>query len=634
MYVPHLIMSDSNAPKSALPVLMLGALGVVYGDIGTSPLYAIKEAFSGPHAAGMQHVMGVLSMVFWLLMVSVTGKYISLVLRADNKGEGGNFSLLALNLRLTAQRPWLHYGIGLLGILGGCLFYADAMITPAISVLSAVEGLGVYYDRLDKFVIPIALLILISLFVMQRFGTGHMGALFGPITLIWFSAIGFFGIASILETPEILGAISPHYVVSYIFNYPHEAFLTAAAAMLVITGAEALYADMGHFGRRPIRYTWMFVGVMLVASYFGQGALLIRNPEVVNDPDFSPFFMIVPESVVLPVVVLATLATIVASQAMISGAFSMTRQAIQLGYIPRMRIIHTSHAAMGQIYIPLVNWLLLAGVILAVLMFQTSSGLASAYGIAVMGTMVVTTSAMSIVMVKKWHWNPWVAFVLVVLLWSVELPLFAANLTKVATGGWLPLLVALVLFTLLTSWFRGQRILAQTINEHAVSVREFADDMVKQNYRRVPGTAVYMTPRKHAVPQPLLMNLKFNKILHETVILMTLQITNEPTVDVSERYDIQELSENFFRVVLRYGFTEEPNLEQDLKNCRHDDHPLLEEDVVFFLGHETIVPTPGSGMAVWREQLYAWMKRNAVSAVHYYGVPSERVMEIGGQYDI
>lgn len=627
-------MTTDSTSKPALPLLMLGALGVVYGDIGTSPLYTIKEAFSGPHGAGLPHVMGILSMVFWLLMVSVTGKYISLVLRADNKGEGGNFSLLALNLRLTAQRPWLHYGIGLLGILGGCLFYADAVITPAISVLSAVEGIEIYYKRLHIYIIPLTVVILVALFAMQRFGTGRVGTLFGPITLMWFTAIGLIGALSIFETPAILHAINPYYCLQFILQHPHQAFLSAAAVMLAITGAEALYADMGHFGRRPIQYTWMYVGTMLVFSYFGQGALLLRDPNVTTNPDFNPFYMIVPDAFLLPMVGLATLATAVASQAMISGAFSVTRQAIQLGYIPRMRIIHTSSSTIGQIYIPLVNWLILVGVLMAVFLFQTSSGLAAAYGIAVMGTMIVTTIAMSIVMIKKWHWPAWVAFLLVILMLCVEVPLFAANLTKVATGGWLPLLIGLILFTLLTSWFRGQRILAQTINDKSMAVREFADDLVKQNYRRVPGTAIYMTPRKHAVPEPLMMNLTFNKILHETVILLTVQVMNEPMIEKGERVEVQELADGFFRVILRYGFMEEPNIERDLMSCVHDDHPLIENDSTFFLGRETVMPTPGSGMAIWREQLYAWMKRNAGSAIDFYRVPSHKVMEIGGHYDI
>lgn len=615
---------------------MLGALGVVYGDIGTSPLYAVKETFAGHHApdTALYNVMGLLSMMFWLLMVIVTIKYVILVLRADNKGEGGDFALLALNLKLTAHRPWLHYGIGILGILGGCLFYADAVITPAISVLSAVEGLKIYYSGLQPYVIPAVLTILILLFCIQRFGTAKVGSLFGPITLVWFASIAVLGVISIIETPYILMALSPHYALGFILHSPLIAFFACGSIVLVVTGAEALYADMGHFGRRPIRLTWLFVGSALVLNYFGQGALLLRAPEIVHGEHFNPFYMLVPEHLLLPMVVLATLATVVASQATISGAFSITRQAMQLGYLPRMRLFHTSHLEQGQIYIPLVNWLMLTAVIFVTVLFQTSSGLAAAYGIAVTGAMMVTTFAISIVMIKKWHW-PWPAVVAVLaFLITIESMLLAANILKISSGGWLPLLMAAILFVLLTTWFRGQRILAQSLNDKSIAVREFVDDIVKQNYRRVPGTAVYMTPRKHVVPEPMLLNLKFNKVLHETIVLLTIQITNEPKVDDDHRFEIVEMAESFYRIILRYGFVDEPNLERDLQACKYDGHHVFEDDTTFFLGRETVMPTPGTGMAIWREHLYAWMKRNAGSAADFYRVPPGRCLEIGGQYEI
>lgn len=615
---------------------MFGALGVVFGDIGTSPLYAMKEVFSGGHAAGSDPgtVMGILSLMFWLLMIIVSFKYIILVLWADNKGEGGDFALLALNLKLTAQRPWLHYGIGILGILGGCLFYADAIITPAISVLSAVEGIHIASDRFDEYVLPVTLTILLCLFGIQRTGTARVGFLFGPITFLWFMTIAILGLLSILQSPIILQALSPFYALSFIWSNPLTAFIACGAIVLVVTGAEALYADMGHFGRTPIRLTWIFVAICLTLNYFGQGALLFRDAGIIDRPNFNPFYQLVPEGFLIPVLILATMATAVASQATISGAFSITRQAMQLGYLPRLKMIHTSSSEMGQIYIPFINWAMLVAVIFIVVSFQTSSGLASAYGIAVTGAMIVTTCAISIVMIRKWHWP--LGFVIIVLgfFLVVEGLLLAANITKIASGGWVPLLTALILFTLLTTWFRGQKILGQVLHHARVSVRDFSEDFVKKNYRRVPGTAVYMTPRKHILPEPMILNLRYNKVLHERVILLTVQTINEPFSDLNERFDVQELADNFFRVIVRYGFLNDQNLDRDLKDCLFNDLPLFDDDVIFFLGHESIVPTWGSGMAIWREHIYAWMKRNAGSAIDFYQVPAHKVMEIGGQYEI
>ncbi len=628
--------SSNMVKKSTLPALMFGALGVVFGDIGTSPLYALKEAFGGPHAVGADPstVMGILSMMFWLLMIIVSVKYVILVLWADNKGEGGDFALLALNLKLTAQRPWLHYGIGLLGILGGCLFYADAVITPAISVLSAVEGVQVVSHQFDDYVLPVTLLILLCLFALQRSGTARVGFLFGPITFAWFISIAIIGMVSIVETPAILGALSPHYAAIFIWNNPLTAFIACGAIVLVITGAEALYADMGHFGRTPIRLTWIFVAACLILNYFGQGALLVRNPGLATGPDFNPFYQLVPSGFIMPVLVLATLATAVASQATISGAFSITRQAMQLGYLPRMKMVHTSSSEMGQIYIPFINWAMLVAVIIMVVSFQTSSGLASAYGIAVTGAMMVTTCAISIVMIRKWQWPVPVVILVLGFFLMIEGMLLAANVTKIMSGGWVPLMVALFLFTLLTTWFRGQKILSQVLSHARVSVRDFAEDFVKQNYRRVPGVGVYMTPRKHVLPEPMVLNLKYNKVLHERVILLTVQTTNEPFAERDERYDIQELADNFYRVIIRYGFLDEPNLDRDMRACIHHDELLFGDDVAFFLGHESVIPTRGTGMAIWREHIYAWMKRNAGSAVDFYRVPPRKVMEIGGQYEI
>jgi KUP system potassium uptake protein len=629
-------LSSSSAPRSTLAPLMLGAMGVVYGDIGTSPLYAFKESLNPDHMPDVTvgSIYGIVSMMFWLLMIIVTIKYVAIVLFADNKGEGGDFALLALNLKLTSHRPWLHYGISLLGILGGCLFYADAIITPAISVLSAVEGVKVYYEPLGQYIIPSSLTILILLFCIQRFGTGKVGTLFGPITLIWFLAIGTLGLLSILQAPEVLWGLSPHYALQFIFEHPVLAFYTGGAVVLVITGAEALYADMGHFGRLPIQLTWFFVLICLMLNYLGQASLVIRSPELIVADNFNPFFMLVPEVLMIPMVILATMAAVIASQATISGAYSITRQAIQLGYLPRLRIFHTSSREMGQIYIPFINWAMLTAVILVVVLFKSSSGLASAYGIAVVGAMLTTTFAISIVIIKKWHWPLPLVIVVLGFFLTLEGALLVANITKVFSGGWLPLTTALILFTFLTTWFRGQRILYHTMSEKSASLRDFVAHLVKDNYRRVPGTAVYMTPRKHLVPEPMILNLRHNKILHERIVLLTILVTNEPKQPDDERFEIQDMADNFYRVILRYGFLEEPNLEKDLSTCKFADQLLLGDDVTFILGRESIVPTPGSGMAVWREHLYAWMKRNAGSAADFYRVPSGKMIEIGGQYEI
>jgi KUP system potassium uptake protein len=627
---------STDHKKSPLPVLMLGALGIVYGDIGTSPLYAFKESLNPEHmpSLSVEGIYGIISMMFWLLMLIVTIKYVCVVLFADNRGEGGDFALLALNLKLTALRPWLHYLIGLVGITGGCLFYADATITPAISVLSAVEGLEVYYHGLKPFVIPLALTILILLFCIQRFGTGKVGFLFGPITLVWFASIATLGIISILQAPEILWGLSPVYALGFIFHHPLMAFYAGGAVVLVVTGAEALYADMGHFGRKPMQLTWYFVFICLMLNYLGQGSLVLRHPELVLAENFNPFYMLVPEPLLLPMVALATMATVIASQATISGAFSITRQAIQLGYLPRMKIIHTSLREMGQIYMPLVNWLMLTAVIFVIALFKTSSGLASAYGIAVTGAMLTTTFAVTVVMVRKWHWPPLVVLAVFLFFLTLEGALFASNLLKVYSGGWLPVLTAIALFTLLTTWYRGQRILGDTMAHRNEKLRDFIEHMVKENYRRVPGTAVYMNSRKHLVPEPLLLNLKHNKVLHERIVLLTISVTNEPSVPENERMDVQELVTDVYRVILRYGFVEEPNLELTLKTCQFQGQKIIGDDATFFLGRESIVPTQGSGMAIWREHVYAWMKRNAGSAADFYRVPSGKVMEIGGQYEI
>ncbi len=605
----------------------------MYGDIGTSPLYALKEAFAPSHGLSISeyNVFSVLSMMFWLLTILVSIKYVLLVLRADNKGEGGDFALLALNLKLTAGKLKLNYFIALIGILGGCLFYSDAVITPAISVLSAVEGLKIITPQLDPYIIPITLTILICLFMIQRFGTGKMGVLFGPITFVWFASIGFLGLISIIQTPNILFALNPYYGVAFAFENPHVAFMTLGVLVLVVTGAEALYADMGHFGRKPIQIAWFsIVCPCLTLNYFGQGALLLRDSKAIE----NPFYLLVPEWGLIPMVILATAATTIASQATISGAFSLTRQAIQLGFLPRMKILHTSEKEFGQIYIPLVNWMMLISVLFVVVAFKTSSGLAAAYGIAVSSAMFVTTFAVAIVMLRKWRWNPWLVSLIVIVFASLEGALVTANMTKIASGGWLPMATALLLFVALTTWFRGQKMLTQLLNAASIPVKQFIEDLSEKHYIRVPGTAVYMTPRRHVVPDVLVQNLKHNKVLHEKVILLTALTANEPRVNDDDRLEIQDLGQGFFRVLVWFGFMEETNIRRALTLCRLEGLNIDMDETSFFLGHETVVPTVGSGMALWREHLYSWMKKNGRSAVDFYHVPQHKVLEIATRYEI
>ena len=622
--------TDGRASRFSL--LVVGAIGVVFGDIGTSPLYALKEVFGSQHPMPLTeaNILGALSLMFWALAVIVTLKYVTLILRADNRGEGGILALLALVVRLTRRQRRLNYVLGLLGVFGATLFYGDAVITPAISVLSAVEGLQVIAPRLHSYVVPVALTVLIALFLVQAYGTGKVGTFFGPVTLLWFVTLALLGVASIVATPEVLVAVQPVYAYHFFADHPLISFIALGAVVLTVTGTEALYADMGHFGRGPIRFAWLLVvWPALLVNYFGQGALLLRDPRAVE----NPFFLLAPDWFLVPLVVLATAATVIASQAVISGAFSLTRQAIQLGLLPRMQIRHTSARKEGQIYLPLVNWLLLAGVVFLVLEFRSSSGLAAAYGMAVTGAMIVDTLLVGAVMVLAWHWPRPLAAAVVGTLLAIDFTFFAANTLKFLSGGWLPLAIALALFTVLTTWRHGRQLMIARKKEDAIGRDDFINLMADE-IPRVPGTAVFMTGDREIVPSALLHNLKHNKVLHERVVFLTVKVEDVPYVPEPERVEVKDLGKNFFRVVTRYGFMQQPDIPAALELAAQAGLPFEMLETTFVLGRETVIPTERPGMAIWREHIFAWMMRNAASATDFFRIPANRVVELGSQIEI
>ena len=624
--------------------LALGAIGVVFGDIGTSPLYAFRETFAGHHPLEVDriHVLGVLSLIFWSMMLVVTIKYVTILTRADNKGEGGSLALLALISRSGGtsgggtgaargkeRKRWTS-GIILLGVFACALFYGDSMITPAISVLSAVEGLTVVESGLAPLVVPIAISILVCLFLIQRVGTARMGALFGPVVSVYFITLAVLGIISISRDPTIFAALNPWYAVQFFLIDGWKAFLALGSVVLAVTGAEALYADMGHFGRKPIRVGWIyFVLPALMLNYLGQGVLLIGDPAAIS----SPFYLLAPEWFRLPLVFIATLATIIASQAVISGAFSVTQQAIQLGFIPRLRILHTSASAAGQIYIPVINWALMVMVILLVLFFQNSSNLAAAYGIAVTGAMFIDTCLLAVVLLTLWKWRPWVAVPLLGVFFIVDTAYFAANLTKVPDGGWFPLLIGVVAFTMLTTWARGRQLMLARMREAAMPVEIFVKSAAN-SATRVSGTAVFMTTAPDGVPHALLHNLKHNKVLHERVMLLTVKIEDVPYVEEGRAFDLTDLGSGFYRLILRFGFMQESDVPAALLRVEQCGAAFKMMDTSFFLARQTLLTSKKPGMAVWRERLFAWMLRNAESAMEFFKLPPNRVVELGSQVEI
>ncbi|HEY1385706.1 MAG TPA: potassium transporter Kup [Dongiaceae bacterium] len=618
-------------PRKGAAALALGAIGVVFGDIGTSPLYAMKEAFVGAHplAPDPVHVFGVLSLMFWSIMLVVTLKYVAIIMRADNKGEGGSLVMLALASRLTHGTN-LAPLVVIIGIFGACLFYGDSMITPAISVLSAVEGLQVAAPALENFVVPLTLAILIVLFAIQRHGTARVGALFGPVMLVWFVVLAITGVIQIARMPSVIMAINPYYALQFFLSDGWLAFLALASVVLVVTGSEALYADMGHFGRFPIRVGWFAIVLpALVINYFGQGALILLDPSALD----NPLFRMVPEWAQLAMVILATVATVIASQAVITGAFSVSRQAIQLGYLPRMQIVHTSASEMGQIYVPFVNWTLAVFVAWLVLGFKSSSHLAAAYGIAVTGTMIGTGLLLAIVAAKMWRWRPVAVISIVGLFLLVDLGFFAANLTKIAHGGWFPLAIGAAMFLILTTWKRGRALLSDRINKDALELETFLG-AVSERVSRVPGTAIFLTGAAGATPGSLLHNLKHNKVLHEQVVVLTVQFEEVPYVPEQERFELTILPKNFYRLVVRYGFMEEPNVPNALRKAEEQGLHCDPMQSSYFLSRETVIPSSHPGMAVWREHVFAWMSRSATSAMDFFGIPPNRVVELGTQIEI
>lgn len=621
----------SHGRAQSIATLMLGAIGVVYGDIGTSPLYAFKECFSGTHPlpADAEHVLGVLSLVFWSVTIVVSFKYTMLMMRADHLGQGGSLALLAL-VEVITRKTWLAPVVTVLGIFAAALFYGDSMITPAISVLSAVEGLEVALPGVERFIIPITVAILVFLFMIQASGTARIARFFAPVMVVWFIVLAVIGAVNIAQAPGVVAALNPIYAVRFFVNDGMYAFLALGSVVLALTGAEALYADMSHFGCKPIRRAWfMFVGPSLIINYFGQGALLLNNPAAAA----NPFFEMAPQWGALPMVGLAACATVIASQAVISGAFSVTRQAMQLGFLPRMSTIHTSATEEGQIYIPFVNWTLMVSVLVLVLGFQSSTKLAAAYGVAVTGTMMIDTLLLAFVIFMLWRWSLWQGILVVSVLLLVDLAFFAANITKIANGGWFPLAIGVAAFIFLVTWKKGRALLAARLHEEAMPVETFLNSLGK-SVTRVAGTAIFMTGGADGVPHALLHNMKHNKVLHERVIFLTVVTDGIPHVDASARIMLQHLGRRFYRVILRFGYLDDTDVPAALKLAQPLGLELNEMDTSYFLGRETLIPSARPGMAVWREGLFAWMSRSATSAMVFFKLPVNRVVELGTQVEI
>jgi KUP system potassium uptake protein len=618
----------------AKPLSMLvAAVGVVYGDIGTSPLYTLKEVFSGHYGVQVNQdgVFGILALIFWSLIWVVSIKYVLFVLRADNQGEGGIMALTALARRASSNHPRLRAMLVVCGLCGAALFYGDSMITPAISVLSAIEGLGLAFEGIDHWVVPLSLIVLVALFLIQRHGTARIGILFGPVMVTWFLVLGALGVYGIVQHPQVLNAMNPAWGVRFFIIHPGIGVAVLGAVVLALTGAEALYADMGHFGRKPIARAW-FILVLpaLVLNYFGQGALLLGDPQAAR----NPFYLLAPSWALIPLVGLSTLATVIASQAVISGAFSLTLQAIQLGYVPRMHIQHTSSAEKGQIYIGAVNWGLMVGVILLVLGFGSSGALASAYGVAVTGTMLMTTILVSAVMLLLWKWPPILTVPILIGFLLVDGLFFAANVPKIVQGGAFPIIAGIVLFALMTTWKRGKQLLVERLDEGGLPLPIFISSISVQPPHRVQGTAVFLTARPDAVPHALLHNLLHNQVLHEQVVLLTVVYEDIPRVPAQRRFEVDSYGEGFFRVILHFGFTDEPDVPQALKLCHLPELDFSPMRTTYFLSRETVIASKLEGMARWREVLFAFMLKNANGNLRFFNLPVNRVIELGTQVEM
>ena len=627
-------MQDSEQQHSRryLLTLSLGALGVVYGDIGTSPLYAFRECFSREHhlAPTPGNILGVLSLVFWALVLIISIEYLWFVMRADNRGEGGIVALLSLLQPRSGPSRRRAILIGL-GLFGAALLYGDGMITPAISVLSAIEGLQVATPVVAPYVVGITIAILVVLFAVQRHGTARVGAVFGPVMVVWFITLAVLGVSHIVQEPRVLAALLPTHAISFFIRNQMTGFLVLGSVFLVITGGEALYADMGHFGIKPIRRVWFsFVLPALLLNYFGQGAFLLHSPEGVR----NPFFLMAPKWALLPLVALATTAACIASQAVISGAFSLTRQAVQLGYLPRIRIRHTSAKEIGQIYIPSINWFLMFSAIGLVLAFQRSTNLAAAYGVAVTATMGITTTLTSVYAYRTWGWPRAAAIAFALFFLCFDLSFFGANLVKVWDGGWFPLLVGVLVFTLMTTWRRGRRMLSEKLREQGMSLDDFLRELSSDRIPRVRGTAIFMSRNVEGVPTTLLHNIKHNKVVHKHVVLLTVETEEKSHLGKDERFEWQELGHGVHRLTLHFGFMEDPDIPVALERIPRPPVPFNSMTTSYFLGRETLIPTKHPGMAIWREHLFAWMTRNASSASTYFSLPANQVIELGAQVEL
>lgn len=629
--MPTLSHDTASAPRQSALTLLIAATGVVYGDIGTSPLYTLREVFNYGVQPNHDGVLGVLSLIIWSLVWVVSIKYVLFILRADNDGEGGVMALTALAQRAARDYPRLRRVLLMLGLFGAALFFGDSMITPAISVLSAVEGLQIAFDGIDSWIVPLALVILVSLFLIQKHGTARIGILFGPVMLIWFLTLGGLGLYGIAQHPSVLHALNPYWGAHFFISHPGVGVAILGAVVLALTGAEALYADMGHFGRQPIARAWFYLVLPgLLLNYLGQGALILSNPEVAH----NPFFRLAPGWALLPMVLLSTLATVIASQAVISGAFSLTQQAIQLGYIPRMFIQHTSETEQGQIYVGTVNWALMIGVVLLVLGFGSSGALASAYGVAVTGTMLITTLLAAAVVLLLWKTPKWLSIPLLLGFLLVDSLFFAANLPKIAAGGAFPLIAGIVLFTLMVTWKRGKEILVERLLDNALPLATFIDSIARQPPLRVRGTAVFLTARADAVPHALLHNLLHNQVLHERVVLLTVVNEDSPRVSADKRMELHEHGEGFYRVILHFGFTERPDVPYALTHSLVKTPDFEPMNTTYFLSRETVIASPRTGMARWREVLFAFMLKNANSSLRFFNLPLNRVIELGTQVEI
>jgi KUP system potassium uptake protein len=624
--------TDGKDRATHLRKLMLGAIGVVYGDIGTSPLYTMKQAF-GEHGAELTsaNVLGVLSLVFWALVLVVSVKYAGFIMRADNKGEGGIMALTALAQRSVNSSQRARWWIVMLGLFGAALFFGDGVITPAISVLGAVEGLEVIAPALHRWIVPIAALIIILLFAFQNRGTSKVGAVFGPIMIVWFIVLASLGIWHVAQHPDVLLALSPHYAVRFFIEHGWVAFFALGTVVLAITGAEALYADMGHFGKQPIRRAWFaFVLPALVLNYFGQGALLIANPATVE----NPLFFMVPDVLMIPMLLLATAAAVIASQAVISGAFSVTREAIQLGFLPRMQIRHTSRQQMGQIYLPWVNRVLLVLTLAVVIGFRSSDNLGAAYGIAVVGTMTIDSILVMIVFRRMWNWSRLRVAVVGGLFLGIDFAFLAANADKVEHGGWFPLVLGAIILVLMSTWRRGRMLVMREVRRGGLALEPFITSILSHPPLRVPGTAVFMTANESGVPNALLHNLKHNKVLHERNVILTVEIVETPFAEESERVAVRLLGDGFHAVLLRFGFAEDPDVPSALVKIGACGLPFDMMDTTFFLSRESIVAVDRPGMALWRDKLFAFMQRNAIPATAFFQIPGNRLIELGTQVEI